>query len=116
MSTIERLAENATDDVVAAHIDSMRQFQQDLLQAHAEYQELDRRNAELVEAVSRARHELAALIPTPSRASVGDWPCENPADRMCLNNAYAAISEALAHTSRERETALPLEGKQEKAE
>lgn len=47
MSTIERLAENATDDVVAAHIDSMRQFQQDLLQARAEYAALERRNAEL---------------------------------------------------------------------
>ena len=86
MSTIARLAENATDDVVAAHIDSMRQFQQDLLQAHAEYAALERRNAELVEAARLAESALSFIY--------GGEPVDP-------TSAITALRVALAHSAQE---------------
>lgn len=102
MSTIARLAEYARDDVVAAHVDSMRQFQQDLLQARAEYAALERRNAELVEL-------LLEFISADSVAcghgyGIGD------------SDLIARCEAALAHTSPQGEIALPASGKQEKAD
>ena len=65
MSTIARLAENATDDVVAAHIESMRQFQQDLLQARAEYAALERREKGLLEALRRIAYMQQDICSPP---------------------------------------------------
>ena len=87
MSTIERLAENATDDVVAAHIDSMRQFQQDLLQARAEYAALERRNAELVEAARLAESALSFTY--------GGEPVDP-------TGAITVLRAALAHSAQEK--------------
>lgn len=44
-------------------------------------------------AVMNARHDLAALIPTPSKPTTADWPCENEADRECLQSAYQQLAE-----------------------
>lgn len=34
---------------------------------------------------------LARLVPVPSRATVDDWPVDNPADAECLQMAFAEL-------------------------
>jgi hypothetical protein len=48
----------------------------------------------LLESVEQARRELACLIPLPSRPMVDQWPCENSADRECLQDAYVRLRDA----------------------
>lgn len=48
------------------------------------------------EAMQTAYMELSALIATPYTPKVDDWPCENPADRECLQRAYIALRAALS--------------------
>lgn len=38
-----------------------------------------------------ARIELAGLIPIPYEPEEHEWPCENPADRACLQKAYMLL-------------------------
>lgn len=48
-------------------------------------------NEEMIAAISKAMFELGALIPDPRNPSTSDWPCENSADRECLQAAYLAL-------------------------
>jgi hypothetical protein len=41
-------------------------------------------------------YDLAALIPDPNNPQEQDWPCDNPADRACLQSAYVKASSILA--------------------
>lgn len=49
----------------------------------------------LRDALKTVIYELAALIPNPDKTLVDDWPCENAADRQCLQIAYTTAREAL---------------------
>ena len=41
-------------------------------------------------------NNLGCLIPNPADPQENDWPCKNPADRECLQNAYVAARSARA--------------------
>lgn len=49
----------------------------------------------LTSALWRAYILLAALVRAPSNTSEADWPCDNPSDRECLQEAFNAIRKAL---------------------
>ena len=64
---------------------------------------LERQVTTMREALRTANIELAALVPKPSEATPKDWPCENPADRECLQSAFEVIRRALAREGGEGE-------------
>jgi len=49
----------------------------------------------LRDALKTVIYELAALIPNPDKTLVDDWPCENAADRQCLQIAYTTARSVL---------------------
>ena len=48
----------------------------------------------ILEMLEKIHYELAALIPNPSNPKEEDWPCDNPADRECLQIAYETLLPA----------------------
>lgn len=56
----------------------------------------DPRVIKLLADIGKARVDMAALIPRPDDPNSEDWPCENPADRDCLQEAYVRLTDALS--------------------
>ena len=61
---------------------------------YAAQQQADEREP-LRDALKTVIYELAALIPNPDKTLVDDWPCENAADRQCLQIAYTTARSVL---------------------
>lgn len=55
----------------------------------------------LREAVRMARDEMAGLVPKPRAVDLDDWPCDNEADRECLQSAWGELNRVLPDTSEE---------------
>jgi len=47
---------------------------------------------------------MAALIPDPQDPKIDDWPCENRADRVELQNAYRNVKGLLGALEEENPT------------
>lgn len=43
--------------------------------------------------VRQAVVDLAALVPDPRSVDADDWPCQNIADRECLQSAFVRLTE-----------------------
>lgn len=50
-------------------------------------------------ALTRARRELAALVPNPAEVSVDDWPLKSSADRACVDAAWRILTYSLSRES-----------------
>jgi hypothetical protein len=60
-----------------------------------EIRKLRAENERLRERIRCARDEMAALVPKPRSVDLDDWPCDNPADRKCLQSAWGELNRAL---------------------
>jgi hypothetical protein len=65
--------------------------------------DVDARIAKLTSALSKARNELACLVPDPQNPDftlcLRQEPDSNSADKDCLKNAYRHLTEALGESN-----------------